>query len=202
MMAAYAQSGWKDVMLDLEHAPWAEADIVRASTALAHAGATAHLKMANRDPIACMRYLQFGIRHFLLPHVEAAAQVRAVSDQLASVFYVDPAAVHLYPMIESRVGISQIPAIAAERQVSAVVVGTIDLALDLGFKFANFAELTALGREIMPPLLDALDQVRAAGKPNGCMLLRPWLEFFPLDRADNVMIGVKEVLSPLPLIPA
>ena len=195
MMAAYAASGWKDILIDLEHSPHGEADVVRAMTALGHAGARLHLKMANLEPESCGRYLSFGVRSFMLPHVEDAASFRAVREELSRQSWIDPASVSLRPLIESRAALHALPAICAEDGVTAIQIGLVDMAIDLGFPFQGFRHLASLGRALMPHLLEALDAVRACGKPNGCMLLPGWFEFFPLDRVDQVVVPLGELLS-------
>ncbi len=195
MMACYAAAGWHDVMIDLEHSPHAETDIVAAMAALRQAGGTLHLKMAGLDPEACLRYLHFGVRNFVLPHVESAASVRAVNDALARYPWVDDGAIRLFPLVESRSAIDSIPEICAEKGVGAVQIGLVDLAIDLGLPMRDFHDLAGLGRELMPTILDALDRIRESGKPNGCMLLPDWFDFFPLDRVDHLVVPLSGLLA-------
>jgi 2-keto-3-deoxy-L-rhamnonate aldolase RhmA len=194
MMRAYPSAGWRNVMLDLEHSPFAEADVVAASIALASAGGSLYLKMADRNAQVCTRYLQFGVRNFLLPNVEDAASVRAVYEGMKQLFWVDPASIRLFPMIESQAGLREIPAICAVEGVSAVMLGPGDLAHDLGFSFRTLAELEGLGGELAPTLLKALDAIRECGKPNGSGFVRSWLDFFPLDRVDLVTLQLADIL--------
>jgi 2-keto-3-deoxy-L-rhamnonate aldolase RhmA len=195
MMRAYASAGWRNVMLDLEHSPFAEADVVSASIALASAGASLYLKMADLDARVCTRYLQFGVRNFMLPNVEDAASVRAVRTRMTELFWVDPVSIRLFPMIESQVGLREIPAICCVEGVSGVMLGPGDLAHDLGFSFRTLTELEGLGRELAPTLLQALDAIRECGKPNGCGFVRSWLDFFPVDRVDLVTLQLTDVLK-------
>src|SRR5277367_50961 len=113
MMQAYASAGWRNVMLNLELSPFGEAEVVAASVALKSVGATTFLKLANQKPDAYARYLHFGIRAFILPHVESAASVQAVRARLASVFWVDQASVRLFPLVESQAGLRSLDAICA-----------------------------------------------------------------------------------------
>jgi 2-keto-3-deoxy-L-rhamnonate aldolase RhmA len=194
MMRAYPAAGWRNVMLDLEHSPFTEADVVAASIALASAGGSLYLKMADRDAQVCSRYLQFGVRNFVLPNVEDAASVRAVYAGMQQLFWVDSASIRLFPMIESQAGVREIPAICRVEGVSGVMLGPGDLAHDLGFSFRTLTELEGIGRELMPTLLQALDAIRECGKPNGCGFVRSWLDFFPLDRVDLVTLQLVDIL--------
>jgi 2-keto-3-deoxy-L-rhamnonate aldolase RhmA len=195
MMAAYAAAGWRDVVIDLEHGPHSEADVLRAATALSHAGAVMHLKLPNLDPERCARYAEFGIRHFMLPHVESASDVRTITTRLSQLPMLDPATIGLYPLIESRAAAEQILDISAEDMVAALQVGLVDFAIDCGFGFSGFAAFADMGEQLLPHLLPILDAIRSAGKPNGCMLLPAWMAFFPLERVDQVTVPVSDLLS-------
>lgn len=195
MMRAYAAAGWRNVMLDLEHSPFAEGDVVCASIGLASAGASLYLKMADRNAQACTRYLQFGVRNFVLPNVENAASVQAVRTKMSELFWVEPASIRLFPMIESRQGLHEIPAICAVEGVAGVLIGPGDLAHDLGFTFRTLTELESIGPELAPTLLEALDAIRACGKRNGCGFVRSWCKFFPMDRVDLVTLQLSDVAA-------
>jgi 2-keto-3-deoxy-L-rhamnonate aldolase RhmA len=172
MMRAYAAAGWRNVMLDLEHSPFAEADVVSASIGLASAGASLYLKMADRNAHVCTRYLQFGVRNFLLPNVENAASVQAVWAKMSELFWVEPASIRLFPMIESRRGLREIPAVCGVEGVAGVI-----------------------GPELAPTLLEGLDAIRACGKLNGSGFVRSWCKFFPMDRVDLVTLQLSDVVS-------
>jgi 2-keto-3-deoxy-L-rhamnonate aldolase RhmA len=195
MMRAYAAAGWRNVMLDLEHSPFAEADVVSASIGLASAGASLYLKMADRNAQVCTRYLQFGVRNFVLPNVQNAASVQAVRAKMTELFWVEPASIRLFPMIESRRGLHEIPAICAVEGVAGVLIGPGDLAHDLGFTFRTLTELENIGPELAPTLLQALDAIRACGKLNGSGFVRSWCKFFPMDRVDLVTLQLSDVAS-------
>lgn len=181
-------------MIDLEHAPLTEADVMQAMVALEHAGGQLHLKMAGLNPETYARFLFFGVRSFFLPQIENAAGFCAVRDRLWRMSWIDPSSIRLCPMIESKTAIREVPVICAQEGVSAVQIGLVDLALDLGFPFRGFQHFSTLGRELLPHLLEALDQIRACGKSNGCMVLPEWFDFFPLARLDQVTVPFSELI--------
>lgn len=195
MMRAYASAGWRNVMLDLEHCPFSEADVMSASHALAGAGASLYLKMADQDARTCARYLQFGVRNFVLPNVADAESVKAVWARVKDLYWVDPTSIRLFPLVESQAGLRELQAICGVEGVAAVLLGPGDLAHDLGFSFRTLAELEALGRELAPTLSDALDTIRACGKRNGCGFVRSWLDFFPMDRVDLATLQLMDIAA-------
>lgn len=196
MMRVYAQAGWRNVMLNLELDPFTEGQVVSASAAMAQVGIAPFIKLPNLDPEIYARYLHFGVRNFVLPQVSDAASVQAVSDRLKQVHWVDYSVVRLYPLIESRAGIDDIPAICAVDGVAGAMIGPFDLADDLGFNIRTLAEFDAAQPKLMPIMLEALDAIRACGKPNGCGLTAAWFDSFPMDRIDWLWLQLTDVASP------
>ena len=196
LIRAVAAAGWKDVLLDLEHIPYTEPEVVAAWRAAKDAGMTAQLKMSDLHPDAYVRFLRFGVREFVLPHVEDASGVEAIFAEMGANPVPNRNAIKLYPLIESRAGIAAIPAICAAPGVAGVLLGAVDLALDLGFTIRSIADVEACGETLAPHLIAACDSIRASGKPNGCYLMRSWIDFFPLDRIDRVTLPLGALLAP------
>lgn len=202
MLRTLVAAGWRNVMLDLEHNPFSESDIVTAANALAAAGGTAYLKMSDLDPERCARYLKFGLRNFILPKVPNAASLQAVRTAMAEVFWVDPAAIRLIPLIESRAAMRELPNICAIDNVAALIVGPGDLARDMGLPFRSIAELEALLPKLTSTLLEALDAIRACGKRAGCGFVSSWFDTFPMDRIDIATVQFVDVAAASRLIKA
>ncbi|WP_167706803.1 aldolase/citrate lyase family protein [Sphingobium fuliginis] len=195
MMAAFVKAGWSDVMLDLEHSLHGEADVKRALVAVEHAGGTLHVKMADRNPNACGRLFFQGVRSFIIPQVEDAATINAVHDELTRYDFLDTAEIQLSALVESGAAVERIPDICAVQGLTAVHVGLIDFALDLGFEYRGRAHFETLGPRLAPHLLDALDTIRACGKAAGCALLPGWFATFPLERLDQVTVPLGDLLD-------
>jgi 2-dehydro-3-deoxyglucarate aldolase/4-hydroxy-2-oxoheptanedioate aldolase len=195
MLRTFVAAGWRNIMLDLEHNPFSESDIVSASVALLGAGGSPYLKMADLDPDQCARYLKFGVRNFVLPKVQNAASLEAVRARMADVFWDDPVSIRLIPLIESQAAVREIPSICAVDNVAALIVGPGDMARDMGLPFRTIAELEALGPKLTPTLLSALDAIRACGKPSGCGFVSSWFDFFPMDRVDIATLQFVDVAA-------
>lgn len=196
MMRLYAAAGWRNVMLNLELEPITEPQVVSALAAMSQTGITPFIKMPNLDPEISARYLHFGVRNFILPHVSDVAPVHAVRDRLKQVHWVDDGAIRLYPLIESAAGVKQIPKICAVDGVAGAMIGPFDLGNDLGFHIRTLVDFDASRAKLMPILSDALDAIRACGKPNGCGLTPAWFASFPMDRIDWLWLQLGDVASP------
>lgn len=195
MMATYAGAGWKNVIIDLEHGPHGERDVIGALGELSRRGMNLHLKLADLDPSKIARFYDFGVRHFMLPHTETAASIRAISETLSVRPGFDPARTHLCPMIESQNALRAIDAICDEAGVSTVHIGAIDLARDMGFTFSTVQQLIEITPDIMPRILAALDEIRAHGKLNGCLLIAEWRDHLPLSRLDYAAVEIGQLIS-------
>ncbi|MGW4335931.1 HpcH/HpaI aldolase family protein [Rhodococcus koreensis] len=145
-MAGRAGLDW--VLLDRQHGPVSEHDLLTCIQAVEVGGSVAMVRVGANDPRLIMRALDLGADGVVVPLVssasEAAAAVSAVryppagSRSFGPVRrYYDaegqPAAPLCLAMIETRAGLEAIDEIAATPGLDGLFVGPVDLALDLGF---------------------------------------------------------------------
>jgi 4-hydroxy-2-oxoheptanedioate aldolase len=168
------KSGIDWVLFDLQHGAATEASLLPLIQAVELGGSSAVVRVGWTDPRLIMRVLDLGAIGVVVPMVSTPEQAHIVAQAMRYPplgnrsfgpirrFY-DPASgeapVTCIVMIETKEALSNLDAIVSTPGVDAVLVGPVDLALDLG-----------LGLDVTgshPDLLAATDQVIAACKRHG-----------------------------------
>ncbi|MDW8370225.1 MAG: aldolase/citrate lyase family protein [Geminicoccaceae bacterium] len=173
------------LFVDMEHNPLSIDTAAQICLAAQAAGLPALVRIPGDDPLAAARLLDGGAAGIVVPHVDTAEQIRPVLDRcrfqprgkrsiggpLPQLGYAQlPAALHmaeadaqtlLVAMIESPKAVANAGAIAALDGVDALLIGTNDLALELG-----------IAGELGHPRIEVayravLEAASAAGKPVG-----------------------------------
>lgn len=93
-----------------------------------------------------------GVAAVMLPKAESAAQIASVRARLRS----DELGMPVLPMIESALGLHRLPELAGSQGVERLVLGAIDLQVDLGLRDATDDDL-------LPFMLDIVVASRVAG---------------------------------------
>jgi 4-hydroxy-2-oxoheptanedioate aldolase len=184
-----AGSGYDWLLLDMEHTSLDVSQVaehIRASK-----GGTAELvvRVPWNDPIVMKRLLDTGVRSFMIPYVQSAAEARAAvaatryppfgvrgvsGNMRANGFnrYSDYGARYheeqcIIVQIESPAAIAAIAEIGAVDGVDGVFIGPNDLAANLGF----FGQPGA--PQVRAAIADALQKIRSTGRAPGILNFDP-----------------------------
>jgi 2-keto-3-deoxy-L-rhamnonate aldolase RhmA len=195
MMQSYLRAGWRRVLIDMEHGFFTESDVMQALLALASDGAALYVKMTDLTPQRYTRLYRMGVRKFLMPHVEDPQSVRLIYDAMQEIFWIDHAALELYPLLESGAALEKIPEFCSLAGVAGVMLGPGDLCHDLGFAIRDMAEFQAAGPKIVPHLTKALQDIRNHGKRGGSMVLKGWFDTFPFELTDFVTLYLGDLIA-------
>lgn len=150
-----AGSGYDWVLLDMEHTTLAPGDVVRHLRAASQGTAEVVVRVPSNDPVMIKRLLDAGVRSFLFPMINSAADARAAvaatryppggvrgvagttrATQFARIpTYAKQAheEICIIVQIESRAAVDAIAEIGAVEGVDGLFVGPNDLAASLGF---------------------------------------------------------------------
>ena len=181
-MAAGAGFDW--CLIDAEHGPNADADILRQLQAMSGHDAPPVVRLPAGEDWMIKRVLDLGVQNLMIPMVETAVQahalvratryppdgIRGVGAGLtrASRYNTTPdylatatAEICLIAQIESAAAVGQIPGIAAVDGVDVLFIGPSDLAADMGFLGQPEAP------EVEQKIREALTAIRSAGKVAG-----------------------------------
>jgi 4-hydroxy-2-oxoheptanedioate aldolase len=180
-----AGAGYEWVLLDTEHTSLGPGDVVRHLRAAGAEAAEVVVRTPNHDPALIKRLLDGGVRSFLFPMVNSAAEARALvaatrypphgvrgvagttrATQFARIAgYAQQAheAICIVVQIESRAAIDAIADIAAVDGVDGLFVGPNDLAASMGF-----AGQPGAGA-VKQAILAAAGAIRATGKAAGVL---------------------------------
>jgi len=191
-------AGFDWMLLDCEHSP----NDLRGIAAQLQAGAAGATSLVVRlpvnDTVLIKQFLDAGVQSLLLPQVQSAAEaasavaairypphgVRGVAVATrASRFGRVPdyhkrseAEICLLVQVETRAALAEIEAIAALDGIDGIFIGPSDLAASLG-------HLGNPGHpDVVAAIDDALDRIRAAGKPAGILATDPAFTRRCLDR--------------------
>jgi len=173
--------GFDWLLIDTEHTPIGIAEAGTLATAAQAAGFPALVRVGGPDHPDLARVLDCGAEGVVVSHVDSAAQARRVVElcrfapagkrslpsPLARFGFRMPPAVEMMrateeatlviPMIESAAGLAEAEAIAAVPGLDAIMVGTNDLAADLGLP----------GQLEHPAVRDAFARIAGAARANG-----------------------------------
>lgn len=182
---AVAGAGFDWVLLDMEHSPNDDDDILRQMQVLAGYPTHAVVRPVWNDPLAFKRLLDMGAQTLLVPYVQSADQARAAvramrypPEGIRGVSAITRATrfgrvkdyakqvqseLCLLVQVESRDALSQIEAIAAVDGVDGIFIGPGDLAASMG--------LTGQLRhpDLLAAIDDAIVRIRACGKAPGIL---------------------------------
>jgi 4-hydroxy-2-oxoheptanedioate aldolase len=172
-------NGCDYVLVDAEHGPFSLDSIRNCLEAIARTGAWSVVRVSSNDPALIKQVLELGPDGIQIPLVdkasEAAAAVRAVRYPPEGVRGLgtgraqwygmkgasDPgevnASIAALVMIESRLGVSNAGEIARTVGLDGIVVGSLDLAMDLGVGLATRH----------PQTLESIYEVVGAARNNG-----------------------------------
>ena len=180
---ALGWAGFDFLVVDLEHAPIEYAQAIEHLRAIATTPAQAIVRIADNDPLLIKRALDIGTRTLMLPFVQNTEQARAAVEasfyppqgmrgvaamHRASRYTWDTdyfgtanAGLTLIAEIETPEAADQLEAIAAVEGISALFVGSVDLAAHMGH----------IGRvgapEVQAKLKSIAQRCRAASIPCG-----------------------------------
>lgn len=183
-------AGFDFLFIDAEHGPLSEGDCQALVTAAELRGVTPLIRVRENEPSLILRYMDIGAAGVIVPGVrngrEAERAVAAVKYYpegrrglnatracdyglgLSMKEYVEFAnrETMVWPIIENAEGVKRAAEILAVKGVDGVIIGTGDLAQDLGFP-------GEAGRpEVQAAVAEVMAAVRASGKP-AASVVRP-----------------------------
>lgn len=178
-----AGCGFDWMLIDCEHTPNSEADVLAALQALNGYDITAMVRPTNLDVAEIKRILDVGAQNILIPYVETVEQaklavaavtypphgIRGVSgSSRASRYGAVPNylvrardEIGLFLQVETCATLDRIEEIAAVPGVDGMFVGPADLAASLGHP-GNIKH-----PEVLEAIVDAFRRIRSAGLPAG-----------------------------------
>ncbi|MEO0363551.1 MAG: aldolase/citrate lyase family protein [Pseudomonadota bacterium] len=183
-----APAGFDWLLIDNEHAPNDFATTLAQFNALSRHDVDVFVRIRDRDPGHLKQLLDVGVRNFLAPVVDTAAQAQALVDAMryppegvrgvgalgarATNFGRNPtylkeanAGVCLLCQIETQVGIANMPEILAIDGVDGVFFGPADLS-------ADFGHIGNMGHpDVKAAILEGIGTARKAGKAAGVMTI-------------------------------
>jgi 4-hydroxy-2-oxoheptanedioate aldolase len=128
-----ARIGVKCVFIDCERtAVDLESVTALARCAQSH-GMAAMVRSESMRTEILVRYLDRGIDGIVVPHVETAAQARAIADAVRYATHGEPEKVFLIAQIESDKAVENASMLAACQDIDGFLIGPQDLAHSLGF---------------------------------------------------------------------
>jgi 4-hydroxy-2-oxoheptanedioate aldolase len=184
-----AEAGFDWLLLDTEHSPADPISVMAQLQALSGYAVSPVVRPASNDPVLIKRYLDIGVLSLLIPYVQNADEARAA---VAATRYAPEGirgvsaltrATHFgrvadYPalassqicvivQIETGEALDALEEIATVEGVDAVFIGPADLAASLGYAGQPGHPVVVAAME------DALDRLRALGKPSGILTADP-----------------------------
>jgi 4-hydroxy-2-oxoheptanedioate aldolase len=177
-LAELAAAPFDLVWIDMEHGALSLSEAQELVVAAQGTGCAAAIRIPHRDAEVLPAVLDAGVDAVVVPDLRSADEARELVARLryppdgsrgfgprraghhgrAERFWATPEArPALLVQIESRVGVEAAPAIATVPGIDALVAGASDLSFDLGVPL----QLAA------PPVVDAVDAVRAAASTAG-----------------------------------
>jgi len=191
-----AQSGFDWMVLDAEHSPLSDKDVLSCLQAMAPYDINPIVRPVNGDKAVLKRLCDVGVQSFLVPMVntaeEAAAIVSAVRYPAAKgesgggvrglgTSMARAARWNMTPnyfarandemcvilQIETKEGLKNLKEIAAIDGVDAVFIGPSDLGAALGYPGQPHHP------DVVATVSQALKDIRACGKPAGCLVVDP-----------------------------
>jgi 4-hydroxy-2-oxoheptanedioate aldolase len=206
--AAMASSGYDWLFIDLEHGTMPLDTAVQISVAALGAGITPLVRVPSRQYSLATRALDGGALGIVMPHVDTAEEARAVVDHLkypplghrsvaGGMAYFGFQAVPtgeatarlnaetlVVVMLETPHAIANAEAIAAVEGVDVLLIGTNDLAMEMGFP----------GQVDHPEIARAYEQVIAASRKYGKWPGMGGVYVEPL-MAKYVALGMRMILA-------
>lgn len=178
-----AGCGFDWIVVDCEHTPNSEADVLAMLQALNGYEVSAMVRPTNLDVAEIKRLLDVGAQNILIPYVETVEQARLAAAAVAyppagirgvggstraSRYGAVPdyigtarAEIGLFLQVETRATLARIEEIAAVPGVDGMFVGPADLAASLGHPG------DMRHPEVLDAIRDAIRRIRAAGLPAG-----------------------------------
>ncbi|MCD2114583.1 aldolase/citrate lyase family protein [Rhodococcus rhodochrous] len=175
-----ALAGFDFVVIDLEHSPMSIETVSRLVATARGRGLSVLVRVPDHSPATIGRCLDLGADGVVVPHVDTVAQARQVGraarfppdgdrgvgpTSRAGAWGMSPLGEYLtnqsrivvIAQIESRTGIENVAAIAAEPTIDALFLGPVDLSVALGLT----------GEELAAELTRVAAIARSAGIPVG-----------------------------------
>lgn len=185
-----ACAGFDWLLLDGEHGPLDARHVLSCLQAIAPYPTNAIFRPLNDDPALLKRMLDVGVQSFLIPMVNSPDQardivravryppdgIRGLGTSLARAArwnlannYVQLANDEICTIvqIETSQALSVLPEIAAVEGVDAVFIGPSDLGASIGYPGQPSHP------DVVKTVCDAIEQVRAIGKPAGVLAVSP-----------------------------
>ena len=185
----YAESGFDWILLDTEHSPNELPGLLSQLQALQSGAATPIVRPAWNDAVLFKRILDIGARTLLVPYVQNAEEAaRAVSatryppsgirgvtgsgrasryGRVKGYLKTADSEICLLAQVETGPALAELEAIAETDGVDGVFIGPSDLAASLG-------HIGAPGHaEVQSAIKDAIDRLKAVGKPAGILTANP-----------------------------
>jgi 4-hydroxy-2-oxoheptanedioate aldolase len=207
-----ANSGFDWLLIDAEHAPYDQREILATLQALAAYPVAPVLRVPSDDRVYLKQVLEMGVSNLLVPMVETAEQARnlvaavhypplgkrgvgsglgrssrwnSYEDYLATA----DQGICLVVQVETRAGLANIEQIAAVEGIDGIFVGPADLAASMGY----------LGQsshpEVRKAVSDAIASVRRVGKAAGVLCVdEPLARQYMRQGATMIAVGVDTTL--------
>ena len=206
-----AQSGFDWMLLDAEHSPLSDKDVLSCLQAIAPYEVNPVVRPVNGDKAVLKRLCDVGVQSFLVPMVDTAAEAanivsavrypsaqtgkggtRGLGTSMARAArwnmtpnYFDRAndEICVILQIETRIGLKNLKKIAKVDGVDAVFIGPSDLGAALGYPGQPHHP------DVVKVVGQAIKDIRAAGKPAGVLVVDPDILKFYVDCGAS-FIGV------------
>jgi len=175
-----AQSGFDWMLIDAEHSPLSDKDILSCLQAVAPYEVSPIVRSVSGDKNILKRLCDVGVQTFLVPMIDDAKQAEAV---VSAVQY-PPSGMCVILQIETKAGLKNLKKIAKVKGVDAVFIGPSDLGAALGYPGQPSHP------EVIKAVSQAIQEVRACGKPAGVLAVTSELvETYKAAGASFVGVG-------------
>ena len=126
--------GFDALFIDCEHGPWTIRDVEDVRRAADAVGMITFVRVENDSAATIVRYLDRGVDGIIVPHVETAAQARAIVKAVNDAELADRRQRYVNVLVESVIGIANLHEITQVDGLTGVFFGAVDLSTDMGHK--------------------------------------------------------------------
>ena len=125
--------GFDAVFLDCEHQFAGLERIQDLARAAHYAGMIALVRPEMTHPAILVRYLDAGADGLIIPHVDTAADARAIVETVREARWKDHERIYINVLMESPTAIANLPSILEIEGLTSVLFGAVDLSQAMGF---------------------------------------------------------------------
>jgi 4-hydroxy-2-oxoheptanedioate aldolase len=128
------KQGFDGLFIDCEHGAWSLKDVEDARRAADAAGMITFVRVETDQPAIIVRYLDRGVDGIIVPHVETAEQARNIVAAVREAELADKRERIVNVLVESRLGIENLPEIVKVEGLTGVFFGAVDLSTSMGYQ--------------------------------------------------------------------